>query len=67
MQLTKQEIKDSEKYYKQLVGKRVNQVLFNGTDEFGLEFTDGTIAWILCDWEGNGPGHLEITKAKKAV
>jgi len=29
---------------------------------WGLRFDDGTMAFILCDPEGNGPGHLEIQK-----
>ncbi len=62
MNLTKQEVKDSIKYYKQLTGKTVVDVVFNGADEFGIKFQDGTVAWILCDWEGNGPGHLQISK-----
>ena len=52
----------------QLAGKTVQNVAYapaEGYSEalYGMEFTDGTIAWILCDPEGNGPGHLDIVKA----
>jgi hypothetical protein len=30
---------------------------------WGLKFDDGTMAFILCDPEGNGPGHLEIQRS----
>ena len=47
-----------------LSDKKVKAVVVDDTDDdfmvFGLEFYDGTIAWILADPEGNGPGHLEI-------
>ena len=49
----------------QLVGKTVTKVVKDGEgyDAFwGLKFDDGTVAFILCDPEGNGPGHLEIQK-----
>jgi hypothetical protein len=52
-------------HYSKLVGKTVAKVVKNktsGSDSFyGLMFTDGTIAWISCDPEGNGPGFLDIT------
>lgn len=57
------------KEYKQLTGKTVKRVVtsdMSGGDSdavYGLEFTDGTVAWILCDPEGNGPGFLSIEKA----
>lgn len=49
----------------QLRGKRVDCVVLSAEsadDESvcGLRFDDGTIAWILRDSEGNGPGHLDI-------
>lgn len=64
--------------YSRLVGKRVKRVVkenprgpraptpdnyssYNRT-VFGLEFDDGTTAWIMCDSEGNGPGFLSIGK-----
>ncbi|MEN6550160.1 MAG: hypothetical protein ABFE07_29300 [Armatimonadia bacterium] len=50
----------------QLVGKKVTGVAKDSDSEFdatyGLMFEDGTIAWIMCDPEGNGPGHLDIVK-----
>jgi hypothetical protein len=33
---------------------------------YGLEFTDGSIAWIDCDPEGNGPGFLKIQRPQSA-
>ena len=33
----------------------------------GLRFEDGTIAWILSDGEGNGPGWLDIVVPKVKV
>ena len=52
-----------------LTGKTVKGVAFVPPDEwseemYGLEFTDGTVAWILRDPEGNGQGHLDIEKGK---
>jgi hypothetical protein len=53
-----------EKEYSRLSGKTVRRTVCDdgaGTDKvYGLEFTDGTIAWILMDCEGNGPGFLEV-------
>lgn len=54
----------------QLVGKKVTGI---AKDEdggefdtaYGLMFDDGTIAWIMCDPEGNGPGWLDIAKEKR--
>jgi hypothetical protein len=53
--------------YSRLKGKTVENVVKdpNGiyaSDEvlYGLEFTDGTIAWIMSNPEGNGAGFLEI-------
>lgn len=53
----------------QLVGKKVTDVAKDkdGSDydtTYGLMFDDGTVAWILQDPEGNGPGHLDIVKEK---
>lgn len=30
-----------------------------------LKFSNGYVAWIMCDEEGNGPGHLDIQYAGK--
>jgi hypothetical protein len=54
-----------EKHLKRLVGKTVVGLVRDGgssyTDEcWGLRFSDGTVAWIQCDPEGNGPGFLAI-------
>lgn len=58
------------KHYSQLLGKTVQNLLVDNLADngpcFGLKFTDGTKAWIMCDPEGNGPGHLDITDAPKA-
>jgi hypothetical protein len=51
------------RYYSTLVGKTVKAIVMNrclGQTTYGLEFTDGTIAWVDCDPEGNGPGFLDI-------
>ena len=56
----------NSQYYGQLVGKTVNGVvvdLSNVESCWGLEFTDGTTAWIMRDEEGNGPGFLDIQKS----
>ena len=47
-------------YYGQIVGKRVSGLVTDGQETYGLKFDDGTIAWIMCDPEGNGPGFLDI-------
>lgn len=50
--------------YKKLVGLKVTGVVKDSSDEFeelyGLKMSNGTIVWILCDPEGNGPGFLDI-------
>jgi hypothetical protein len=56
-------------HYAQLVGKIVSGLVIaeaEGDIEegIGLEFTDGTIAWILSDPEGNGTGFLEVVNRK---
>ncbi len=54
------------KEYSQLVGAKVTAVVRDAgkdgdMDEcFGLQFSNGKIAWIMCDPEGNGPGFLDI-------
>ena len=56
------------RHLSQLLSKTVVKVVRDGGQDeytkecFGLEFDDGTTAWIMCDPEGNGPGHLDITK-----
>ena len=59
-----------EKEYSKLVGKTVRQVVHDQGSGigrvYGLQFTDGTIAWVLQDPEGNGPGFLEVQKPEKA-
>ena len=54
-----------------LVGKMVSRaVVSDGAVPgdlpiVGLQFADRTIAWILCDEEGNGPGVLDIQEPEK--
>ena len=57
------------KHYGPLIGKTVKSLTIDETADtgdgeplFGLLFTDGTIAWILSDEEGNGSGFLDIVK-----
>ena len=50
-------------HLKQLVGQRIVNVvtdLLDGQNLYGLVLSNGSVAWILCDPEGNGPGHLQI-------
>lgn len=58
-------------HYQKLKGKTVKAVVTDGhkgRDEcFGLQFTDDTIAWIMCDPEGNGPGFLDIQPVQKPL
>jgi hypothetical protein len=57
-----------EKHYGQLVGWKVNKIAIddsksNGEPWIGLVLSKGgfkKIAWVLCDAEGNGAGHLDI-------
>ena len=60
-----------EKEYGQLIGKKVVGLAADAADAtfMGLRFDDGTVAWIQCDPEGNGPGFLQIDvpKQKKVV
>lgn len=53
------------KHFGKLIGKTVKAVAIDssGGDSdlfFGLEFTDGTVAFVLSDEEGNSGGFLEI-------
>jgi hypothetical protein len=49
------------KHLTKLVGKKVTGVVYDpAADIFALKLTGRTYAWILCDPEGNGPGHLDI-------
>lgn len=56
------------KKMKQLVGRRIVG-LIESSDDYppipGLKLDDGTLVWIQCDPEGNGPGFLEIQKGDK--
>ena len=51
-------------YYGKVVGKTIEKVVlenFEGQPLPVLYFTDGSTATVMCDPEGNGPGHLDIT------
>ena len=75
--MARKRIKDSElprstqfhlKRYDTLVGKTLTSVCVNRSDPsiepvIGLVFGE-TVAWILCDEEGNGPGVLDIEMLK---
>ena len=53
-------------FYGKIVEKTVESItfeMFEGRRDNPvpvLRFTDGTSAAVMCDPEGNGPGHLEI-------
>jgi hypothetical protein len=51
--------------YAKLVGRTVSKVVRHDPF-FGLEFSDGTVAWIQCDEEGNDGGFLRILTPKGA-
>ena len=56
------------KRYDGLVGKTLTGVCVDRSDS-GIEPVIGlvfgkTVAWILCDEEGNGPGVLDIERLK---
>ena len=44
-----------------LVGKRISNLIRDGSGNFGFETGDGTAVWIMCDAEGNGPGFACVT------
>lgn len=51
------------KHYYELIGKTVSHVQIEEMDGAPcavLVLTDGTVATVLCDPEGNGPGFLDI-------
>ena len=58
-----------EKHLGQLVGRTVTGLVADpefeedfGEPAYGLKFDNGSIAWILRDPEGNGPGFLDIVR-----
>ena len=55
-----------KKHLGQLVGRNVTGLVIDTSHDmgsiWGLQFDNGLVAFILCDPEGNGPGHLEIQK-----
>lgn len=54
-------------HYGKLIGKTVKSIGLDDSDGdsiFALKFTDGTLAFILCDEEGNGAGFLDIESGK---
>jgi hypothetical protein len=57
------EIINEEKQLLSLVGKKITGICRDRSlRQFGLEFDDGSVAWIQRDEEGNGPGYLNIEK-----
>lgn len=55
-----------EKHLGQLVNRTVIGLVNGDSDsEWGLQFDDGTVAWIMSDPEGNDPGHLDIDQTHK--
>jgi hypothetical protein len=63
-----------EELFGKLVGKTVHRIVvatpapmslgYGEEPEWGLLFTDGTVAWVDRDAEGNGPGWLTIQAVK---
>jgi len=57
-------------YRKKLVGRTVVDIVGvqesdNEDDKvMGLMLDNGSVAWVLCDPEGNGPGFLEVQEQK---
>jgi len=54
-----------EAHLLKLVGKRIVAIVQEAETQYsvgcyGLRFDDETVAWIQCDPECNGPGHLDI-------
>lgn len=50
-------------HYKGLIGKTIKEIIFQEMDGQALPilvFTDKTNAAVMCDPEGNGPGHLDL-------
>jgi hypothetical protein len=53
-------------HYGKLIGKIVTRIVKDPESECrGLLFSDGTIAWISQDEEGNGPGFLDISEPER--
>jgi hypothetical protein len=58
-----------DEYYAKLVGKRITGIVkdvgegpYSIGTIYGLQLSNGEIAWVLRDEEGNGPGFLSIEK-----
>lgn len=45
-----------------LVGRRIRHAVRGPDGSFGFTLDDGTLVWVDCDAEGNGPGWLAIEK-----
>ena len=62
------ENKVMREYLGQLIGQKVIRVVKDPSSDigpiWGIQFDDDTVAFILCDPEGNGPGHLHIQKGE---
>ena len=50
----------NEKHLSQLVGKKIVGLIKDGGGTYGFKTDAGQLVWIMCDPEGNGPGHLDI-------
>jgi hypothetical protein len=53
------------KHYKRLLGRTIVQIAEDDEDDTaGFILDNGDVVWVMCDPEGNGPGFLDIVKAK---
>ncbi len=52
-----------EKHLKPLIGQKIIGLIEDPEGGFyGFRVEGGVNVWVLCDPEGNGPGHLDIVK-----
>lgn len=54
-----------EEFYGRLIGKTVVKIIrckdpLDDETVYGICFQDMTVAWVLSDPEGNGPGFLDV-------
>ena len=66
-----QELDAYTNYLKPLIGGNIEAMIYDESEgqlfsglmvnNKGIKYT----VWVLCDPEGNGPGHLDIEKASK--
>ena len=43
-----------------IVGEIVSNLVKDSLGNFGFRTQKGTLVWIMCDPEGNGPGFAEV-------